>query len=101
MSIEVRLTKVWADKTFEPSLEEMKWIFLRMRSVCEAVTGACSGEARMGSMSVRPMTARRMTTVENIAVFNTCQRTGKVIRRVSGVRKISSSEGSISDSLFL
>ena len=101
ISIEVRLTNVYAENAFEPSREETKCMLLRMRRVWEAVTGACCGEARMGSMSVFPMIARSMTTVANMAVFRTCQRTGNVTRRVSGVRKASSSEGSISDNLFL
>ncbi|EHK96991.1 hypothetical protein M7I_7316 [Glarea lozoyensis 74030] len=41
-----------------------------------------------------------MTTVENITPLSNCHKAGYVIRRVSGVRKVSSSDVSSSESLF-
>ena len=101
MSIDVILTNVYAEKALEPRREEMKCRFLRVRRAWDVVAGVRTLLERAGSTNVLPITARSMTTVANMAVFNTCQRTGNVTRTVSGVRNVVSSEGSTSDSLFL
>ena len=99
MSIDVRLTNVYAEKALDPWREEMKCIRRRIISDLDAVTAA-SVPPNARSINVLRMTADNTTTVANIAVFKTCQSAGKVTFRVSGVRKASSSEGSISDNLL-
>lgn len=100
MSMDVRLTKVYAEKALEPIRDEMKWMFRRAVRAFEAMPGASSFDDRYGVVSVFAIIERRISTVANMAVFRTCQSNGNVTRSVSGVRNVASSEGSISDNLF-